>query len=141
MPSTRAWSRICCLKMLDSFYLHFSLSPSTLPFHLSSWIFQDPLAGPCLPSPIFAATVPCQPRVIQGISRWREALYPRPFAAGLRRALARGLGKRRVPGERGWGRGEVREGGRRGENSREAGTAPKETRKKGWGRVGRERGG
>ena len=107
MPSTRAWSRICYLKMLDSFYLHFSLSPSTLPFHLSSWIFQDPPAGPCLPSPISAATVP----VASGYSGYfpvAEALYPRPFAAGLRRALARGLGKRRVPGERGWGRGEVR---------------------------------
>ena len=119
MPSTRAWSRICCPKMLDSFCLHLSLSPCTLPLHLFSW--------PLSPFPHLCGHSPCQPRVIQGISRWREALYPRPFSAGLRRALARDLGKRRVPGERGWGRGEVR--GERVEG--EERTAEKQERQQG----------
>lgn len=142
VPSTRAWSRICCLKMLDSFYLHFSLSPSTLPFHLSSWIFQDPPAGPCLPSPISAATVP----VASGYSGYFPVAggsLPPPFRSGAEARACAGSGKaaRARRARLGKGGGERREGGRRGENSREAGTAPRETRKKGWGRVGRERGG
>lgn len=66
-----------------------------------------------------------------------EVLYPLPFAVRLRRALARGRRKRRVPGERlGKGGGERREGGK---ESRDP-TAENQERQRGWGRkVGGER--
>lgn len=98
--------------MLSENVRFFLLAPLPIskhpPFPSLFLDFPGSPSRPLSPFPHLCGHSPCQPRVIQGISRWREALYPRPFSAGLRRALARGLGKRRVPGERGWGRGEVR---------------------------------